>query len=297
MGVSGFGTTPLSVLHRNGRAAAKKMRSPLTLRVRMTATAMEDEKARPQRTEGLSSTKPALSLWDFATNWHWGTQDPGIPLPIKVEEGQPPEFCDLITQEHLDTLARDGVVLIKGVLNKTWIDYLRRIIDWQLAHPHVLAFAGVISNLYDYVQRCAWRTNPGFANFLYYSPVASVLGQLAACGWFPEGDRRGHHEIRISTDLLLVNPNKGFPWHQDEQNGPLTAGRGTERLDALRYWITVDDTRADFGAPVYLKRSQENDFVQRDVVFVDMEKNGVLARYTLRLLFSLSPRLRVFNGG
>ncbi len=52
------------------------------------------------------------------------------------------------------------------------------------------------------------------------------MGQLAACGWFPEGDRRCRHEILISTNLLLVNPNKGFQWHQDEQNGPLTAGRG-----------------------------------------------------------------------
>jgi hypothetical protein len=230
------------------------------------------------KAEPSSSTRPGIGLWDFITNWHWGTQDSKISLPIPVIEGQPPQHCNLITQEHLDTLARDGVVIIEGLLDEKWIDYLRRIIDWQVEHPHILAFPGVISNLYDYVQRCSWRTNPAFSNFLFYSPVASALGQLAACGWFPEGDRRGQHEIRISTDLLLVNPNKGFPWHQDEQNGPLTAGRGTTRLDALRYWITADDTRSDYGAVVYLKKSQDNDFVDRDVVFVDMEKNGVMER-------------------
>ena len=35
-----------------------------------------------------------------------------------------------------------------------------------------------------------------------------------SCGWFEEGDERGYHEIRISTDLVMVNPNKGFKWHQ-----------------------------------------------------------------------------------
>ena len=277
--VAGFGLSPFSV---NGEVSLRKgLQTSRSPRMKMAISTLEDSKPRMGRAEGISSTKPPLGIWEFATNWHWGVQDPGIPLPIKVVEGQPPELCTVVTQEHLNTLARDGVVLIKGVLNKSWIEYLRRIIDWQVSHPHVLALAGVISNLYDYVQRCAWRTNPGFADFLYYSPVASALGQLAGCGWFPDGDRRGHHEIRISTDLLLVNPNKGFQWHQDEQNGPLTAGRGSERLDALRYWITVDDTRADFGAPVYLKGSQENDFVDRDVVFVDMEANGVLARCAL----------------
>ena len=57
--------------------------------------------------------------------------------------------------------------------------------------PTVYYLSGVASGLYDYIQRSAWTTNTGFADFLYYSPVASVLGKMAECGWFPEGDERG----------------------------------------------------------------------------------------------------------
>jgi hypothetical protein len=196
----------------------------------------------PVQEQLKSSTQPKVGVWELLTKWQWGFQDPNIPLPVPVVDGQPPEVCTAVTQEHLDILARDGVVLVKGVLNKPWIDYLRAISDWQIEHPHILALPGVISNLYDYIQRTTWRTNKGFAEFMFYSPVASCLSQIAKCGWFPEGDKLGYHEIRISTDLLMVNPNKGFKWHQDEQNGPLTAGRGVDtRLDALRWWCTMDD--------------------------------------------------------
>lgn len=196
----------------------------------------------PVQEQLKSAIQPKIGFWELLTKWQWGFQDPKIPLPVPVVDGQPPEVCTVVTQEHLDILARDGVVLVKGVLNKPWIDYLRAISDWQIEHPHILALPGVISNLYDYIQRTTWRTNKGFAEFMFYSPVASCLAQIANCGWFPEGDRRGYHEIRSSTDLLMVNPNKGFKWHQDEQNGPLTAGRGVgTRLDAIRWWCTMDD--------------------------------------------------------
>jgi hypothetical protein len=141
-----------------------------------------------ERTEQTSETKvkknpvrPPVGLMDLLTKYKWGMQDPQIPLPISVFEGQPPEHCPKVTQEHLDTLARDGVVHIKGVLDQKWIDYLREVTEWQIKHPHVWAIPGVVSNLYDYIQRSAWTTNTGFANFMYYSPVASVLGQLARC--------------------------------------------------------------------------------------------------------------------
>jgi hypothetical protein len=96
-------------------------------------------------------------------------------------------------------------------------------------------------------------------------------------GWFPEGDERGYHEVRLSTDLLMVNPNKGFKWHQDNQNGPLTSGHGG-KLDALRFWVTMDETPKDYGAPVYLRRSHENVAVGKDEVFVDLE-DGDLPQY------------------
>ena len=223
------------------------------------------------------ATRPGTGVIDLLTKYAWGQQNPGIPLPYPIAPGTPPEAAPMVTQEHLDTLARDGVVHVKGVLSQEWIKYLRDVTDWQIANPHIWAVPGVASGLYDYIQRSAWTTNSGFSDFLYYSPVASVLGKMAECGWFPEGDERGYHEIRVSTDLLMVNPNKGFKWHQDNQNGPLTCGHGG-RLDGLRFWVTMDETPVGYGAPVYLRRSHENKFVDKDVVFVKLDE-GDLPQY------------------
>jgi hypothetical protein len=84
-------------------------------------------------------------------------------------------------------------------------------------------------------------------------------------------------EIRVSTDLLMVNPNKGFKWHQDNQNGPISWEEG------LRFWITMDETPKDYGAPVYLKGSHKNTIVDDQAVFVDIEQNG-LEEYRSKLL-------------
>jgi len=223
------------------------------------------------------NVRPGTGFVDLLTNYAWGQQSPNVALPYPIAPGTPPEAAPMVTQEHLDTLARDGVVHIKGVLSDEWVQYLRDITDWQIAHPHIWAVPGVASGLYDYIQRSTWTTNTGFADFLYHSPVASVLAKTAECGWFPEGDARGFHEIRVSTDLLMVNPNKGFKWHQDNQNGPLTSGHGG-KLDALRFWVTMDETPAGYGAPVYLRKSHENKFVDKDVVFVKLDE-GDLPQY------------------
>lgn len=81
-----------------------------------------------------------------------------------------------------------------------------------MQHPHFWSLAGVASGLYDYIQRSVWASNDAFANFLYYSPLASALAGVGRA-----------KELRLSTDLLMVNPNKGFKWHQDNQNGPIDA--------------------------------------------------------------------------
>ena len=85
--------------------------------------------------------------------------------------------------------------------------------------------AGVASGLYDYIQRSIWSSNDAFANFMYYSPLASALAGVANA-----------KELRLSTDLLMVNPNQGFKWHQDNQNGPIDA---FAENTALRWWVTI----------------------------------------------------------
>mmetsp|Transcript_10695 Transcript_10695/g.15083 ORF Transcript_10695/g.15083 Transcript_10695/m.15083 type:complete len:416 (+) Transcript_10695:268-1515(+) len=209
-----------------------------------------DTMASPKREKILK--EPAL--WEY----NFGLQDPQINLPhgIVARETAPEKFE--ITEEQIQSLERDGVVHIKNVFDAEWVEYLREATGKQVDEPHFWAFAGTASKLYDYIQRNIWQTNKAFANFYYHSAMGHVLAQ---CG--------RTDEIRISTDLLMVNPNKGFKWHQDNQNGPINWDEG------IRFWITMDETPKDYGAPVYLKGSHNNNVVDDQAVFVDIEMNGL----------------------
>jgi len=208
-------------------------------------------------------------LWEY----NFGLQDPKLPLPHGIVQGKtPPETYVGITDEQQRMFEEHGVVHLKGVFDKEWVEYLRQATAYQVDHPHFWAFAGTASKLYDYIQRNVWQTNRAFANFYYHSALGDVLRQ------FGKTD-----EIRISTDLLMVNPNKGFKWHQDNQNGPITPE------DGIRFWITMDETPQDYGAPVYLKGSHFNTAVDPQSVFVDINQEGLEDYRNERLEFRTQP--------
>jgi len=196
------------------------------------------------------------NLWEY----NFGLQDPKLTLPHSIVQGETKPELYTITEEQIQTLERDGVVHIKGVFDAEWVEYLRSATGKQVEDPHFWAFAGTASKLYDYIQRNVWQTNKAFADFYYHSAFGHILAQ---CG--------RTDEIRVSTDLLMVNPNKGFKWHQDNQNGPITWDEG------IRFWITMDETPAEYGAPVYLKGSHFNDVVDDQAVFVDINSEGLEA--------------------
>jgi hypothetical protein len=208
------------------------------------------------------------NLWEY----NFGLQDPRIPLPHGIiKDVSLPEKYE-ITEEQIRILEKDGVVHIKGVFDEEWVEYLRKATTHQVSEPHFWAFAGTASRLYDYIQRNVWQTNSAFARFYYHSAMGHVLAQ---CG--------RTDEIRVSTDLLMVNPNKGFKWHQDNQNGPITWEEG------LRFWVTMDETPKDYGSPVYLKGSHENKIVAEQAVFVDIEGEGLEDYKKERLEFRTMP--------
>jgi hypothetical protein len=203
-----------------------------------------------------------VNPWEYKN----GVQDPRLGVPGNPKPLDPPaKFA--ITAAQIKSLEEDGVVHIEGLLDPEWLAYLRAATDWQIAHPHIWASPGVASGIYDYIQRSIWTTNEAFSDFLYYSPLASALAALGETA-----------ELRLSTDLLMVNPNNGFKWHQDNQNGPV------EFDDALRWWVTMDDTPAGYGAPVYLKGSHRNKSVKSDAVFVNLA-DGDLPAYPEQLEF------------
>jgi len=152
------------------------------------------------------------------------------------------------------------------------VEFLRAITDFQIENPHVWSLVGRASGMYDYIQRNMWMTNNGFRDFLYYSPLGHIVAQLGRT-----------EEVRCSTDMLLVNPNRGFGWHQDNQNGPIG------HPDAIRWWCAMDRCgEDDFGAPEYLMGSHRNGSVSDEAVFVKLE-DGDLSSFSDKTKFVPEP--------
>lgn len=225
---------------------------------------VDEEEFTPEKEKILK--EPAV--WEY----NFGLQDPQLEMPHGIVKDVSEAETFSITEEQIRTLEEDGVVHIKGVFDEEWVDYLRKATTYQVDEPHFWAFAGTASKLYDYIQRNVWQTNSAFARFYYHSAMGHVLAQ---CG--------RTDEVRVSTDLLMVNPNKGFKWHQDNQNGPISWEEG------LRFWITMDETPKDYGAPVYLKGSHKNDAVNDQAVFVDIQQDGLSEYKDKKLEFRTMP--------
>ena len=185
----------------------------------------------PPRT-GIRRHGIDVNVWDYVYN----NQDPGVALPAGCDERNPTPAPFEITAEQKAELEREGVVVIPGLLNKEWLAHLRAITDWQVEHPHIWASPGVASGLYDYIQRNIWTTNDAFIKFLYHSPVSTALAQLGGA----------KDSVRVTTDLLMVNPNKGFKWHQDNQNGPVGSLR---RPRFFSFFLRDLDVRRSSSAP------------------------------------------------
>eukprot|EP00442_Polarella_glacialis_P046322 CAMPEP_0115068608 /NCGR_PEP_ID=MMETSP0227-20121206/12072_1 /TAXON_ID=89957 /ORGANISM="Polarella glacialis, Strain CCMP 1383" /LENGTH=676 /DNA_ID=CAMNT_0002454869 /DNA_START=99 /DNA_END=2129 /DNA_ORIENTATION=- len=204
------------------------------------------------------------------TKLSFGVQEPSVCLPAGVVAGQAPQQLE-ITEDQVRQFEEDGVIMIKGGM-KAWVEFLQGATEYQIERPHIWSLVGRMSGMYDYIQRNMWMTNNGFRDFLYYSPLGHIVSQL---GRTPE--------VRCSTDMLLVNPNRGFGWHQDNQNGPI------DHPDAIRWWCAMDRCgQDDFGAPEYLLGSHNNKSVSGDAVFVDLE-DGDLSNFAKKTKFIPEP--------
>eukprot|EP00931_Biecheleriopsis_adriatica_P115864 TRINITY_DN91616_c0_g1_i1.p1 TRINITY_DN91616_c0_g1~~TRINITY_DN91616_c0_g1_i1.p1 ORF type:complete len:682 (+),score=171.18 TRINITY_DN91616_c0_g1_i1:60-2048(+) len=227
--------------------------------VRRLSTAQQDSQSSSIASKAINVTRLAF-----------GNQAPEVALPAGVVAGQAAQRLE-VTDEQIRQFEEDGVIMIKGGM-KAWVEYLQAVTEHQIENPHVWSLVGRMSGMYDYIQRNMWMTNDGFRDFLYYSPLGHIVSQLARTD-----------EVRCSTDMLLVNPNRGFGWHQDNQNGPI------DFPDAIRWWVAMDRCgQDDFGAPEYLLGSHRNESVSGDAVFVNLE-DGDLGDFRRKTKFIPEP--------
>lgn len=137
------------------------------------------------------------------------------------------ELHPLITQDHIDTFQRDGVVLVQGL----FADYVAEIvegIDANMASPGPYAAenlkAGESGRFFD--DYCNWMRIPQFEAVVRNSPASIVAAELMQSNC-----------VQMFHEHVLVKEpgtSKPTPWHQD---GPYYFVDGIQNVS---FWSPVD---------------------------------------------------------
>lgn len=136
----------------------------------------------------------------------------------------------LITQDHIDTFQKDGVVLIRGLF-KDHVNTLRTGVERNMVEPGPFASEnlkqGENGRFFD--DYCNWTRIPGFEEVVRTSPAAEIAADIMRSG-----------TVQVFHDHVLVKEpgtSKPTPWHQDSPYY-FVEGRQTVSL-----WSPLDPVR------------------------------------------------------
>lgn len=133
-----------------------------------------------------------------------------------------------LTTELVQAFARDGAVVLRGVLSSVQVKRLEEGIEHNLAHPSPLS---IVASEPDDPGRfvedfCTWQDNPAYREILIDSALPHVAAQLMRS-----------ETARLYHDHLLVKEagtRQPTPWHQDQ---PYYNVSGRQNVS---FWIPVD---------------------------------------------------------
>lgn len=155
-------------------------------------------------------------------------------------------MCTMSMEEDLITaaqqFARDGVVVLRGVLGAAWLEHLSAALGEALATPTPLAqnLAGSKGGSF----RSDMYLSSAFASFREFA-TRSPVGELAA-------RMLGVDHVTLFNDELLVKEPatpQETPWHHDMPYWPL----GGDSVCSV--WIPLDPVTRDVGALEFLRGS------------------------------------------
>ncbi len=139
----------------------------------------------------------------------------------------------VLAQQTVDDFARDGAVVLRGVLTPAEVALLAEGIEHNLAHPSALA--AVASRPDDpgrFIEDfCTWQQNDAYRRILCDTALPHVAAQLMQS-----------RTARIYHDHLLVKEagtRQPTPWHQDQ---PYYNISGRQNVS---FWIPVDPVRLE----------------------------------------------------
>jgi len=137
------------------------------------------------------------------------------------------ELLRPITSKEIDTYHRDGVLLLKNIFDKDWIELLNKGLDLNCKSPTER------SRIWDkddlgrtmFYDTLAWRKIEEYKKFIFNSPTAQICGQLMKSS-----------TVNFFFDAVFVrSAGTKFetPWHQDEPYWSI------EGYDACTIWMPL----------------------------------------------------------
>lgn len=115
----------------------------------------------------------------------------------------------IISENDLVAFGRNGVICLRGVFERSWLDKLAVGLDKNFADPGpdstVYTEAGKPGGFYD--DYCNWQRIPEYKDFVLNSPAGEIAGRLTRSGC-----ARIYHE-----HVLVKEPGtqEVTPWHHD----------------------------------------------------------------------------------
>ena len=117
-----------------------------------------------------------------------------------------------VSAEQIETYRRDGVVVIRNMIDAEWVRTMQAAIAQVVATPNAFGMLGPSHGAMTSVCHM-WRRPGAFRDYVFNSPIAAVTGQVI-----------GADTIRMYHDHLFVKPPnspKIMPWHCDETAWPV----------------------------------------------------------------------------
>jgi len=150
-----------------------------------------------------------------------------------------------ISSADIAAYERDGAAVLRGVLDKGWVERMRVAIDRILDNPGIASIEYTPKGKKGryYGDFFVWRRDPDFRALMMDSPLPQLAAQVMKAA-----------RVHFFYDQLLVkepHTEEATPWHQDLSYWPV---RGN---DVLSVWVPFDRVTLDAGAVVYIKGSHK----------------------------------------
>ena len=133
-----------------------------------------------------------------------------------------------ISKSDIENYKKDGVILIKGLLNKFEVKILQEGIDSNISNPSLLSkIASSENDLgWFFEDFCNWEKNKAYRRIIFKSHMSKIAARLMCS-----------KQVRLYHDHVLVK-NSGTeqmtPWHQDQPYYNI------EGQQSISFWIPVD---------------------------------------------------------